>query len=179
MKVTLNAGHYPGHDRGAVGHTGLQEAEVSRDIMSQAAYYLRAVSYDVLEVQENILYQITHASNQFGADLFISIHCNWAANPDVRGTQTFCDIFGGDSEKLANCIQNQIVSNLNTVNLGVETGNFYILHLTDCPAVLVEVAFLSNERDEILLANKEKRDEIAAAIARGITDYMAGEYYKS
>jgi N-acetylmuramoyl-L-alanine amidase len=174
LKITINGGHYPGRDSGAVGNTGLQEALVNRDIMSRVAYYLRTVCYEVLEVQEHVLHQITDASNRFESNLFISIHCNSAMISEVKGTETFCENAGGESEKLATCIQNQIVSNLATIDRGVKVGNFYILRLTKCPAVLVEMAFLSNESDEKLLADEGKRDEFAAAIARGITDYLAG-----
>ncbi|MBC8016633.1 MAG: N-acetylmuramoyl-L-alanine amidase [Sporomusaceae bacterium] len=174
MKITINGGHYPGRDSGAVGHTGLQEADVTRDMMKQVAGYLRAVSLDVLEVQENILSQITDASNEFGADLFVSIHCNAAANEKAQGTETFCYTYGGESEKLATCIQQQIVSHLGTVDRGVKLGNFYVLRLTDCPAVLVETAFISNKDDEALLADEKMRDQFSAAIARGVTDYLIG-----
>ena len=171
MKVTINGGHYPGRDSGAVGHTGLQEATVTCDMMARIAGYLRAVSCQVLEVQENVLSQITEVSNRFGAELFVSIHCNAATDSDVKGTGTFCIETGGDSEKLAICIQQQIVNSLGTVDRGVKTGNFYVLRLTDCPAVLVETAFITNEEDEKLLADENIRDQFAAAIARGITDY--------
>lgn len=173
MKITVNGGHYPGRDSGAVGYTGLQEADVTCDMMGRVASYLRAVSCEVLEVQENVLSQITNASNEFGADLFVSIHCNAATNAEAQGTETFCYTMGGDSEKLATCIQQQIVSSLGTVDRGVKTGNFYVLRLTDCPAVLVETAFISNQEDEGLLADEDMRDQFAAAIARGITDYLS------
>ena len=173
MKITINGGHCPGLDSGAVGQTGLQEADVSGKIMKLVAGYLRAVCCDVLEVQENVLSQITDASNNFGADLFVSIHCNAAANEAAQGTETYCYTDDGDSDKLATCIQQQIVSHLGTVDRGVKVANFYVLRLTDCPAVLVETAFISNEADEMLLADKNKRDQFAAAIARGVTDYIS------
>ena len=173
MKVTINGGHYPGRDSGAVGHTGLEEASVTCDMMARVACYLRAVSCEVLEVQENVLSAITEASNGFGADLFVSIHCNASTNADIKGTETFCSSTGGDSERLATCIQQQIVRSLGTVDRGVKTGNLYVLRLTDCPAVLVEIAFISNEEDEMLLADENIRDQFAAAIARGITDYLS------
>lgn len=173
MKLAINGGHYPGRDSGAVGHTGLEEANITCDMMARVASYLRAVSCVVLEVQENVLSKITEASNEFGADLFVSIHCNSSTNADVKGTETYCPSTGGDSERLATCIQQQIVSSLGTVDRGVKTGNLYVLRLTDCPAVLVEIAFISNEEDEMLLADENSRDQFAAAIARGITDYLS------
>lgn len=172
MKITINAGHYPGKDPGAVGPTGLQEAVVVRDIMQRAASYLCAVGYEVLEVQENELYQITDASNAFGAVLFVSIHCNSATSAEAKGTETYCYQAGGEGGKLAQCIQSQIVSSMGTVDRGVKTANFQVLRDTDCLAVLVETAFISNEEEEAILAESGKRDEFARAIARGVTDYF-------
>jgi N-acetylmuramoyl-L-alanine amidase len=174
MKITINGGHYPGLDSGAVGASGLQEATVARDIMKHTACYLRAVGYNVLEVQKNELRQITDASNAFGADLLVSIHCNAATNISAKGTETFCYQLGGSGEKLARCIQSQIINSLGTVDRGIKTANFAVLRDTDCPAVLVETAFISNAEDEALLADEAKRDQFAAAIARGITDYVGG-----
>ena len=174
MKVTINGGHYPGRDSGVVGgQTRLQEAMVAGDIMVRVAGYLRVIDYEVLEVQENVLSRITQASNEFEADLFVSIHCNASTDVTVKGTETFCDTTGGDSEKLASCIQEQIVTSMGTADRGVKTGNLYVLRLTDCPAVLVEIGFMSNEDDEKLLADESSRDQFAAAIARGITDYLS------
>ena len=76
---------------------------------------------------------------------------------------------------LADCIQTQIVEYLRTVDRGVKMATpgkngLYVLTNTDMPAVLVELAFISNEDDEKLLRNEQ--DEFARAIARGVTDYM-------
>lgn len=174
MKIAINGGHYPGLDSGAVGSTGLMEAVVVRDMMQKVASYLRTVGYDILEVQENELYQITNASNEFGADLFVSLHCNASANTDAQGTEIFCYQLGGSGQALAGCIQRQIITNLNTIDRGIKTANFAVLRDTDCPAVLVETAFISNQQDEALLADGVKRDQFSAAIARGITDYIGG-----
>lgn len=172
MKIVINGGHYPGVDSGAVGASGLQEADVVRNLMGKVANYIRAVGYEVLEIQVNELNQITDASNDFGAELFISIHCNAAENRDAKGTETFCYQLGGAGEKLARCIQNQIVNSLGTVDRGIKTANFAVLRDTDCPAVLVETAFISNGDDETLLASEQSKDDFSKAIARGITDYI-------
>lgn len=174
MKVCINKGHCPGLDSGAVGQTGLQEANVVKDIGALVASYLRKVGYDVLVVQENELQDICDASNNFGADLFVSIHCNAAENDQAKGTETFCYSEMSESGKLARCIQNQIIDSIGTVDRGVKVGNWlYVLKHTDCPAVLVETAFISNSEDERLLASQEGKDEFAKAIARGITDYIS------
>lgn len=171
MKICINAGHCPGLDSGAVG-TYLQEADVAKDLMHSVAGYLRIVGYEVLEVQENELQDITITSNNWRADLFVSIHCNAATNRSARGTETFCYSAGSDGEMLADCIQTQIVNSLGTVDRGVKySKGLYVLKYTDCPAVLVETAFISNAEDEKML--DERKDEFARAIARGVTDYFA------
>jgi N-acetylmuramoyl-L-alanine amidase len=183
MNFTINGGHCPGQDSGTVGSTGLQEAIVVREVMQFVAGYLRAVGHNVLEVQKNELYQITDASNRFGSDLFVSIHCNGATNTAAKGAETWYNDGSVKGQKLAACIQNQIISSIHypdgkpIVDRGVKAAvpgvnGLYVLRYTDCPAALVEMAFLSNQEDEKLLADAGTRDKFARAIARGITDYL-------
>jgi len=173
MKICVNGGHCPGLDSGAVGPSGLQEANVAHDIMQLVMYYLQQAEYDVLTVQDNELSVISNTSNDFGADLFVSIHCNAAENTEAQGTETFCYQLVGQSEKLARCIQSQIVNIFDTVDRGIKTANFAVLRDTICPAVLVETAFISNSEDELLLASDQGKDNFAKAIARGIIEYVA------
>ena len=172
MKICINGGHCPGLDSGAVGASGLQEANVAHDIMQLIMYYLQQAEYDVLTVQDNELSVITNISNTFGADLFVSIHCNAAENAEAKGAETFCYQLAGQGEKLARCIQKQIGNILGIVDRGIKTANFAVLRDTICPAVLVETAFISNSDDELLLASNQGKDAFAKAIARGITDYV-------
>ena len=60
---------------------------------------------------------------------------------------------------------------IDTVDRGVkEMPELLVLRYTDLPAVLVETAFIDNDSDMMLLV--EKWDDIARAIARGVTDYV-------
>ena len=172
MKISVNAGHYPTRDSGAVGQNGLQEADVVKNISELVCRYLREVGYNALFIQRNELYEITELSNDFCADLFISVHCNAAENTSAQGTETF---YGSDEgSKLAQCIQSQIIDNLGTVDRGIKDGSrLYVIRNTNAIATLVEVEFISNEQGECMLADLNKQDEFARAIARGITDYVA------
>lgn len=178
MKVFLNPGHAPNGepDPGAVNETtGLRECDVAKNVADLVAYYLNAagVSTDVL--QSDSLGEISQAANDSGADLFISIHCNSAEAAAATGTETWACAGSSAGHALAACIQNQIVDALGTVDRGVKTATpgvngLYVLTNTDAPAVLVELAFISNDDDEQLL--EEKQDDFARAIARGVTDYI-------
>ena len=106
---------------------------------------------------------------------FISIHCNSVESPYAEGTETWYCSGSEAGRLLAECIQDQIVDSLNTVDRGIKVAvpgknGLYVLTNTDMPAVLVELAFISNEDDEKLLRNNQ--DDFARAIARGVTDYL-------
>lgn len=181
MKVYLNPGHDLMYDPGAVNPVnGLREADIVARIGKLVAKYLNDVGIETLSRQSDNLYwdssysdrniAVVEEANNWGADIFISIHCN-AANGNARGTEQEIYSFGGDSELLANCIQNQIVDSLNTVDRGVkEYPGLIVLKHTTMPAVLIETAFIDNMEDAYLLDNET--DEFARAIARAVTDYQ-------
>ncbi len=178
MNVFINPGHAPNGnpDPGAVNdNTGLRECDVALAVGDLVTHYLKAAGVGVTDVfQCDSLEEICNQANASDADLFISIHCNSFANPDAKGTETWACAGSSVGHALANCIQNQIVDALGTVDRGVKTATpgvngLYVLTNTDAPAVLVELAFISNDEDERLLAKKQ--DDFARAIARGVTDY--------
>lgn len=116
--------------------------------------------------------KICEVSNASGADVFVSIHNNAAASTSARGMETFYYAGYAEDKKLATCIQNQLVKNINSIDRGVKTASYYVLTYNDAPkaAVLVECAFITNKQDNFLL--KDKTDNFARAIAVGISDYF-------
>lgn len=168
MKIFINPGH-GGGDPGACGNN-LKERDVVLRIGKRVEKYLRDVNYDVKLYQFDGLGEICDASNYWGSDLFVSIHCN-SFNGSAHGTETFYFYGSTSGEKLATCIHKQLVDSLPLVNRGVKQAGFQVLAGTKCPAALVETAFIDNVDDAKLLVDKE--DEFARAIARGITDFTA------
>ena len=178
MKVFINPGHAPNGvpDPGAVSDvTGLRECDVALSVGKLVEHYLNAVGIETTVLQSDDLYEVCTEANNLDADLFISIHCNSVESPYAEGTETWYCAGSNDGKHLAECIQSQIVDHLGTVDRGVKMATpgkngLYVLTNTDMPAVLVELAFISNEDDERLLRNVQ--DEFARAIARGVTDYV-------
>lgn len=173
MKVCINSGHFVGVDPGALG-SRTTEAEVTFDLMGRVAAYLEAAGCDVLAVHRSELADICRESNKWGADLFVSIHCNACPQHNARGTETFSCRGSAKGKRLATCIQKQLTDSIDTVDRGVKEAGFYVLKHTNCPAALIEVAFIDNDADEQLLLTH--KDEIACAIARGVTDYISGKH---
>lgn len=169
MKIVVNGGHEPNVDPGALG-SKTTEAEVTQKLMLLVSAYLEKAGCEVMTVQTADLADICNVTNRWGADLFVSIHCN-AANKKAKGTETFAYYGSREGDSLAHYIQSQIITSLATANRGVKEAGFYVLKHTKCTAALVECAFIDNLGDETLLI--DKTDEFARAIARGITDYVA------
>lgn len=168
MKIFINPGH-GGADCGAVGN-GLKERDVVLAIGWRVEDYLRAVGYEVKLFQYDGLQEICDAANDFDADLFVSIHCN-AFDRKAQGTETYHFYGSTNGRKLAEAVHKQITSSLPIIDRGVKEAGFFVLANTDMPAVLVETAFIDNAQDARLL--REREDDFARAIARGITDYFA------
>lgn len=179
MKVFINPGHAPGGDPdpGAVNqYNGLRECDVAANVCNLLEQYLNAAGVQVVgNVQDDSLRFVVDTANSSGANLFVSVHCNSAANPSANGTETWYYHSSGNGRKLAECIQNQIVTALNTTDRGIKgaqpgVNGLYVLTNTDAIAVLVELAFISNMEDNLLL--QQNQDCFARAIARGITDFQ-------
>lgn len=92
----------------------------------------------------------------------------------ANGTETLVFGLGGKAERAARAIQNQLITSIDTTDRGIkERPDLIVLRHTEMPAVLVEIAFISNDSDVDLLIHEQ--DTIARAIARGVTDYFCGE----
>ena len=177
-KVFINPGHCPGMDPGAVSYYyDVTEAEIVREVGAMVADYLTAAGCEVKVLQSDNLAgespaypNVCSSANNWPADIFVSLHCN-AASRQARGTECFVFNRWSKSDKLAECIQAQLIRSLGTVDRGVKEGpRLSVLRNTSMPAVLVELAFIDNTDDCQLLVNKKK--EFAAAVARGVTDYL-------
>lgn len=101
----------------------------------------------------------------------MSIHCNSNVNPVYRGTQTFYYRAGTTSQRFAAVVNNALVAQIGLPDLGTASANFAVLRLTRMPAVLVEMAFISNPTEAALLATPSFRENCAIGIANGIAEF--------
>lgn len=76
------------------------------------------------------------------------------------------------SSRLAEIIQGELNSLLGTLNRGIKQAPFKVLTGVACPAVLVEVAFISNPEEEKKLVSDDFQQSVAEAILRGIAKYL-------
>lgn len=176
LKIFINPGHDMDIDPGACAN-GLREVDIALAIGQEVKKIMEGIGYPCQLIQSDNLTgetpsrpNVCGTANASGADIFVSIHCNSAANSSAKGTETLVyALDGGKSNILAKCIQAQIVNSLNMIDRGVKARpDLCVLRETSMPAVLVETAFISNEEDAYKLMYRLK--EFANAISRGITD---------
>ena len=76
-----------------------------------------------------------------------------------------------ESRRLAQWIEEALVSRLRTRSRGIKQGRFSVLKWTAVPAVLVEVGFLSNTYERRRLAGSPYRQRIALSLADAVISY--------
>ncbi|MGE5585711.1 MAG: N-acetylmuramoyl-L-alanine amidase family protein [Bacillota bacterium] len=171
--VVLDPGH-GGRDPGAVGSSGLREADVNLRVGRMVKSRLErdcAVVMTRASDQFVGLGQRCDIANEAKAAVFISLHCNSATNRDACGAETYHHPASAQGRALAERLQRGLAT-LGLRDRGVRTAEFYVLRHTNMPAVLVELAFISNPGDEARLSSTEFLNSAADAIAEAVRDYL-------
>ena len=81
----------------------------------------------------------------------------------------------GESYQLAGRIAQDMSRSLKARLRGTKTAGFYVLRNTLIPAVLVEVGFLTNPKEERQLKSSRYREKVASSIARSLVEYSRGK----
>lgn len=109
-------------------------------------------------------------ANNLKADIFISVHANSSGSSSASGTETYYQREA--SKALANVMHKYLVQATGLSDRGVRYGNFHVIRETKMPAVLLEVGYLSNKKDEALLFTDALQNKVAASIVSGIKEYL-------
>jgi N-acetylmuramoyl-L-alanine amidase len=187
-KVVIDAGH-GGGDPGAKSVTGIVEKHLNLDIALRLKKYLSRVGVYCIMIREtdrdyfgsgngystskrrDLSHRIQIA-NQSKADVFVSIHANSFPQNIYHGAQTFYSKNNPESQRLAEAIQEQLVSSLGPNHRKAKKGDFWILELTEMPGVIIETGFLSNPEEARLLATEQYREQLALAIYHGLIKFF-------
>lgn len=177
MRIAIDPGHSGPYEPGACADSAT-EAAVVMEIADRLGRILQANGDEVMltrvgDIDDAGLIWRAEIANLWGADLFLSLHANSFTEPAAHGTEVWHFPDSRSGIRLARAVQRQIVTRLHTADRGVKPGTFTVLSATDCPAVLIETAFLSNPVDRVLLTSPAFQGLFAAAIAAGIQEYKA------
>jgi N-acetylmuramoyl-L-alanine amidase len=79
--------------------------------------------------------------------------------------------FQAESSRLAETVLDAMTAALRIPNRGVKQAGFYVLGGAAMPAILVEIGFVTNPREERRMKDPRYRDDIARAIFNGLAEY--------
>lgn len=179
LRLYIDAGH-GGNDPGVVGPGGLKESALTVDVAGRLAAMAMASGWDVQLSRSGSegmsLASRAVAANTWGADLFVSIHGNGAANDRARGFEVWTSPGQTGSDEVAEVLAETWRDSfpVDVMRCDMTDGDldkespFYVLVHTRCRAVLVEVGFVSNPESEKLLATAIHRAAIARALCDGL-----------
>ena len=194
LRVQLDAGH-GGEDAGCISpHGGLYEKALVLDIALRAGEILSSRGIEVIYTRTNDTFVSLAGRSGIAAkhkaDAFVAIHANYAENQTARGIETFTLPFAkmpstssessmptiarvGNANDNANTIlgheiQRRMPGRLGEADRGLRHARYQVLRDPPCPAVLIEIGFLSNKNDSRNLSSNWYRDKIALAIADGV-----------
>lgn len=183
IKIYIDQGHNPsGFNTGAEGN-GYYEQDLTYEIGRRLNNLLSAnpefetrlsrPEPDTILGTNNSssLVERVNQANEWGADIFISLHNNAAQNPRATGNEAL--VYGPGATVARNLGENileQLTLTTGLRNRGiVYRPGLYVLKETEMPAVLVEMGFITNPDDAELLANSPYL--FATGIYRGILIY--------
>lgn len=158
-------------DSGCV-YNGYTEATLMEKITRSAVYYLRQCNVKIItDVPGNRInmYAQVDAANAGGADLFVSVHCDY-----YKATEGTLPLYLSESGRRAAKAMNKYVlrySSVKTRGLGFKRG-LYELGATQMPAVIFECGSIKADRKNF----EREYDAIGFGIARGICEFFDVEF---
>lgn len=187
-RVFINPGH-GANDSGAVGKN-LKEADVNMKLALElykkpwknvllsrwngtGALWKKNTASEALE-------RICRDANDWEADLFVSIHCNSEDSGTARGWEIWTSPGQTGSDAIATSVYTAVQNMFPFMKMRIDTSDgdpdkeasFYVLKHSNMPAILIELAFISNKEDEMMLDNSQFIRTMADAIYKGIDNLV-------
>ena len=172
--IVLDPGH-GGSDPGAI-YAEVNEKDVNLEVALKTAQLLKNEGYEVVMTRDSDefieLSDRAVAANRYSSPVFVSIHCNASDNPESFGVETYNARDSKKGKAFGETIHKAVLKSAGADDRGTHERNFVVLRETACPAVLVEIGFLSNEEERNRLTDPAYQNKIAVGIAEGIINYM-------
>lgn len=189
-RIVIDAGH-GGEDGGTTSCTGKLESSFNLEIALRLDDLFHLLGYDTVMIRKtdtavytkggtiaqkkvSDLKERVRIVNSTDGALLISIHQNHFSDSKYSGPQVFYTD-NPESEKLAKCLQSQLVSSLCPGNSRREkkSTGVYLMEQIRCTGVLIECGFLSNAHEEALLRQAEYQKKLVCVIAAAVSGYLA------
>ena len=174
--IAIDAGH-GGEDLGMSSESSY-EKDIDLAICEKLQIMLESQGYEVVMLRSDDSYlskdERVVLANKSGADLLVSVHCNYSeSDSELCGVTATYSKGDKAAKTLAGNIVDKIVQESGAESLGASAGEYTILEDTDMTAVLVEVGYLSNASESASLEDDSYENDIAKGIAYGILASLA------
>lgn len=104
-------------------------------------------------------------------DAFISIHNDSLDSPNANGVTVYW--LQDNQESLAQTLSSSIQKKSLLTNKEARQQNYQVLRQTNIPAVLLELGYISNPTDEVMVRDKLHRQIVEEAVVDGLKQYFS------
>jgi N-acetylmuramoyl-L-alanine amidase len=178
--VVIDPGH-GGKDSGAISATGHYEKTLVLAVAKALAGLLRESNVEVRMTRKSDVFipldDRAALANRLGPDLFVSIHADAAGNHRAKGFTVYVprrQARASSSYRAGKCAARQLACVAPSRGVRQHNKRLRVLEKTRCPAMLVELGFLSNPAEARRLDSRDYRAKLAAALADAIVRYLKG-----
>ena len=176
----LDAGH-GGTDPGALGKLNgktVNEKDLTLSITYKVKAMLDSNGYKTAMTRTGdtlpSLSERPQMANDKDCALFASIHINSAEDESASGTEVYYseenngDEYGLTSQEFATNVLDGMLKYMKSNDRGIRMANWAVIRRSNMPAVLIEVGFISNEKELKLMCSDDYQNKVARGIAEGI-----------
>ena len=169
--------------------SGLSEYELTLTVAQKLEEKLTGRGYQVIMVRTTHDVDISNSeraqvANDAQADAFIRIHANGSEDSSVHGAMTICQTasnpYNGDyyqdSRDLSGYVLEELAAATGCKKRNVwETDTMSGINWCQVPVTIVEMGYMSNPEEDLLMATEDYQDKIAEGIANGIDKFLGLE----
>ncbi len=179
LKIVVDPGH-GGQEKGALGLFRDDEKNINLTVAQQLKTELESKGAVVYLTRTNDvdvdLYERVKFAKANDADIFISVHMNslpQGADPNARhGSGVY--YYNNSAKSLADSIRKSLVAELDTNDDNSHQASFAVLRTGEYLGVLAELAYMINPEDSVIYKSPDFAEKSAAAIAKGVVNYVKG-----